>query len=117
MLDFPSKMLCKKERSEVLQQWDDWLEIPMLVLGFTWLGLFIVELVGGLTPLLRAIGGVIWIAFIVDFGIKFLLAPYRISYLKHNWLIAFSLFIPALRTFRIVSIFRSLQSVHAVREL
>ena len=47
MLDFPSKMLCKKERSEVLQQWDDWLEIPMLVLGFTWLGLFIVELVGG----------------------------------------------------------------------
>jgi voltage-gated potassium channel len=117
MLDFHSKMLCQRERSEVLQQWDEWLEIPMLVLGFAWLGLFIVELVGELTPLLKAIGGVIWIVFIVDFGIKFLLAPHRISYLKHNWLIAFSLFIPALRTFRIVTIFRSLQSVHAVRGL
>jgi voltage-gated potassium channel len=41
-----------QERSEILQQLDNWLETPMLVLGITWLGLFVVDLVWGLTPLL-----------------------------------------------------------------
>ncbi|MGB8703026.1 MAG: ion transporter [Thermosynechococcaceae cyanobacterium] len=101
----------------MLQQWDDWLETPMLVLGFAWLGLFIVELVWGLNPLLEVIGTLIWIAFIVDFGIQILLAPRKRSYLKHNWLTAFSLFIPALRTLRILQIIRPLQSVRAIRGL
>ncbi|MEH2336599.1 potassium channel family protein [Nostoc sp.] len=112
-----SKPALDQERSEVLQQLEDWLETPMLVLGFAWLGLFIVELVWGLNPLLEAIAAIIWIAFIIDFGIKFLLAPHRISYLRHNWLTAFSLFIPALRVFRILRVMQSLQSVHAVRGL
>jgi voltage-gated potassium channel len=107
----------EQERSEVLQQWEAWLEMPMLMLGFAWLGLFIVELVWGLNPLLAAIGTTIWIIFIVDFGIKFLLAPRRISYLRHHWLTAVSLFIPALRTLRILQVIRPLQSVHAVRGL
>jgi voltage-gated potassium channel len=41
-----------RERCEVLQQWEDWLEMPMLVLSFAWLGLFIIELVWGLNSLL-----------------------------------------------------------------
>jgi len=45
-----SKPTLDQERSEVLQQLEDWLETPMLVLGFAWLGLFIVELVWGLNP-------------------------------------------------------------------
>lgn len=81
------------------------------------MGLFIVELVWGLNHLLVAIAVIIWIAFIVDFGIKFLLAPSKTSYLKHNWLIVFSLLIPAVRTFRIVGVIQSLQSVHVVRGL
>ncbi|MEG3899527.1 MULTISPECIES: ion channel [unclassified Microcoleus] len=113
----PEKLAFDRERSEVLQQWEDWLETPMVVLSFAWLGLFIVELVWGLNPLLEAIGITIWIVFIVDFSIKFLLAPRKLSYLKHNWLIAFSLFIPALRTLRIVRFIQSLRSVHAVRGL
>lgn len=99
-----------RERCEVLQQWEDWLETPMLVLSFAWLGLFIVELVWGLNSLLEAIGTTIWIAFIVNFGIKFMLSPRRLSYLKHNWLIAFSLIIPALRIFRILRIIQPLRS-------
>jgi voltage-gated potassium channel len=113
----PEKLALEQERSEVLQQWEDWLETPMLVLGFAWLGLFIVELVWGLNPLLEAIGTLIWIVFIVDFEIKFLLAPRKNSYLRHHWLTAFSLFIPALRTLRIVQVIRPLQSVRAVRGL
>ncbi len=107
----------EQERNEVLQQWEGWLETPMLVMGFAWLVLFIVELVWGLNPLLEAIGTTIWIIFIIDFGVKFFLAPRRISYLRHHWLIAFSLLIPALRVFRIVGIIQALPSVHAVRGL
>jgi voltage-gated potassium channel len=113
----PKKSELDQERSEVLQQWEDWLETPMLVLGFIWLALFIIELVWGLNPLLEAIGTLIWIVFILDFGIKFLLAPRKNSYLRHNWLTAFSLFIPALRTLRMVQFIRPLQSVRAVRGL
>ena len=86
----------------------------MLMLSFTWLGLFIVELVWGLNPLLEAIGIIIWIIFIVDFCLKFILAPHKFYYLRHNWLIAFSLIVPALRIVRIV---RIIQSIHTVREI
>jgi voltage-gated potassium channel len=106
-----------QERSEILQQLDNWLETPMLLLGISWLGLFVVELVWGLTPLLETLGIIIWIAFILDFGIKFLLAPRRMAYLRHNWLSVLSLFIPALRILRILRIIQPLQSVHAVRGL
>jgi voltage-gated potassium channel len=106
-----------QERSEILQQLEDWLETPMLVLGIFWLGLFIIELVWGLTPLLEALGITIWIAFIIDFCVKLLLAPHRMAYLQHNWLLAFSLFVPAVRTLRILRIIQPLQSIHAVRGL
>jgi voltage-gated potassium channel len=116
-LDPPEMQALNQERSEVLQQWEAWLEMPLLVLGFAWLGLFIIELIWGLNPLLVAIGITIWIIFVVDFGVKFLLAPHKLPYLKHNWLIIFSLLIPALRTFRIVGVIQSLQSVHVLRGL
>ena len=105
----------EQECSEVLQQWEDWSETPMLVLSFAWLGLFIVELVWGLTPILEAIGTTIWIAFIMDFSIKFILAPRKLSYIKHHWLITLSLLMPALRIFRIVRVIQPLQSIHGVR--
>ena len=54
-LNQPKKSALDHERNEVLQQLEDWLEMPRLVLGFAWLGLFIVELVWGLNPLLEAI--------------------------------------------------------------
>jgi voltage-gated potassium channel len=116
-LNQPERQMLDRERSEVLQQWEDWLETPMLMLGFAWLALFIVELVWGLNPLLEAIGTLIWIVFILDFGVQFFLAPRKLFYLKHNWLTAFSLFIPALRTFRIVQVIQPLQSVRAIRGL
>jgi voltage-gated potassium channel len=105
----------ERECSEVLQQWEDWSETPMLVLSFTWLGLFIIELVWGLTPILEAIGTTIWIAFILDFIIKFILAPRKLIYFKHHWLIALSLLIPALRIFRMMQIIQPLNSIHGIR--
>ena len=107
----------EQERTELLQQLEDWLETPMLVLAFAWLALFIIELIWGLSPLLEIASNTIWIIFILDFIVKFALAPHKVSYLKGNWLTAISLLLPALRTFRLVRVVRSLRTVRAMRGL
>jgi voltage-gated potassium channel len=116
-LSLTEKQALNQQRNELLQQLEAWLETPMLLLGLAWLILFIIELIWGLTPLLELASLTIWILFILDFAIKFSLAPHRLSYLKHNWLTAISLLIPALRTFRIVSVVKALRTARAVRGL
>lgn len=113
----PSKRALEQEQTEILQQLEDWLEIPMLLLSFVWLALFVVELIWGLSPLLNTLGITIWILFILDFGLKFFLAPRKLTYLKQSWLKAFSLMLPALRVLRIVKVVRTLQTARAVRGL
>ncbi|ACC81561.1 ion transporter [Nostoc punctiforme] len=114
---FSEKQALEKERNEVLQQLEDWLEIPMLVLGFVWLALFIIEIIWGLNPLLEAFSITIWIIFILDFLLKLAIAPYKFSYIKSNWLTAISLLLPALRTFRVIRVIRILRTARAVRGL
>lgn len=89
----------------------------MLVLGFVWLALLLFELIRGLSPLLETIGIVIWVVFVLDFALKFLLAPDKSDYLKANWLTALALFVPALRVFRIVRVVRVLRVARAARGL
>ncbi len=104
-----------EERRSLVVHLEDWLEMPMLVLGFVWLGLLIYEFVWNLSPALELLGTIIWIIFILDFALKFLLAPDKIDYLKSNWLTALSLIVPALRAFRIFRVFRVLRAARAVR--
>lgn len=113
----PEKQALNKERREVLEQLEDWLETPMLVLGFAWLVLFIIELIWGLSPLLEVISTVIWIIFILDFTLKLTLAPRKVAYLKNNWLTAIALLVPALRMFRIARVLRVLRTARATRGL
>jgi len=47
----------------------------MLVLSFVWLGLLIAEVIWGLSPFLEWLGLAIWGTFILDFLLKFFLAP------------------------------------------
>ena len=54
----------KRERWELLQRLEDWLEMPMLVLGIIWLLLQVVELVWGLSPPLQIAGTIIWVPMI-----------------------------------------------------
>ena len=109
------KQAVEQERSEILQQLEDWLEAPMLVLAFGWLALFIMELIWGLNPLLEVVSTTIWIIFIADFLAKLAVAPRKISYIKSHWLTAFSLLLPALRTFRFIRVLRAFKTARAVR--
>ena len=74
----------RKERYELLQRLEDLLEMPMLALAFVWLALLIVELIWGESLLFEIIGAIIWGIFILDFAVKFVLAPHKVAYLKQN---------------------------------
>lgn len=107
----------KEERQSLVERLENWLEMPLLVLGFVWLILLIIELTGNLSPTLELLGTIIWIVFILDFALKFILAPDKTDYLKSNWLTTLSLLVPALRVFRIFRVFRVLQAARAARGL
>jgi voltage-gated potassium channel len=98
------KQVLDRERREILQKLENWLDLPMIILARVWLVLFVVELTIGLNPLLQAFGTVIWIIFIFDFVLTFAIAPRKLAYLKNNWLSAIALLIPALRIFRIAAL-------------
>lgn len=93
------------------------LEIPMVVLGLVWLALLVLELSWGLNRPLELLGLAIWIIFIADFVMKFVLAPAKSKFLRSNWLGALALLLPALRIFRIFRAFRALRAASAVRGL
>jgi voltage-gated potassium channel len=111
------KKTIENERNEILGLLEDWLETPMLVLGFVWLLLLVLELTTGLSEFLETVGTIIWIIFILDFAIKFTLAPHKLTYLKKNWLTAIALVVPALRVFRLLRVVRLLRVARAARGL
>jgi voltage-gated potassium channel len=105
----------ERERTDLLQALEDWLETPMVILAFIWLALLIIELTWGDRRLFATIGTVIWVVFILDFGVKFILAPHKVAYLTRNWLAAISLVLPALRIARAVRLLRVARIGRGVR--
>ncbi|HEY0732687.1 MAG TPA: ion transporter [Chitinophagaceae bacterium] len=105
----------QSERNILVRRIEHLLEVPMIFLGFVWLMLLAAEFIWGITPILETISIAIWIIFILDFVLKFSLAPSKRIYLKKNWLTAISLLIPALRIFRAFRVFRVLRGVRSVR--
>ena len=103
------------ERNKLLTSIEKVLEGPMIFLGFVWLVLLVIELVWGLSKPLEYTSLTIWIIFIIDFLISFILAPTKVVFLKRNWLTAVSLLIPALRVFRIFRFVRLLRGLRGIR--
>lgn len=107
-----------EERWSVLRELEDWLQIPMMVLSFAWLLLVIVELAWGTTRMLEVFGTAIWISFIVEFTLRFTLAPRKGSFLRRNWLTLIALVVPAfrlLRGVRFLKVARAARSFRLVR--
>jgi voltage-gated potassium channel len=107
----------ERERYELLQRLEDWMETPMLVLAFVWLALLIVELIWGESLWFEMIGTIIWVIFLLDFAVELILAPHKGAYFRRNWLTALSLLVPALRIVRIFRVFRLLRLARAGRGL
>jgi voltage-gated potassium channel len=105
----------ESERWGTLFELEEWLEKPMFVLSFVWLALFILEFTRGLPTTLETLGWAIWGIFVVDFALRFTIAPDKRAYLRRNAVTAISLVVPALRIFRIARAFRILQATRATR--
>lgn len=103
------------QRNRLLIRIEKVLEGPMIFLGFVWLVLLIIEFIHGFNYVLQLISTGIWILFICDFGLKLILAPKKLLFLKKNILTAISLFIPALRLFRIFRFIRLLRIFRGTR--
>jgi voltage-gated potassium channel len=103
------------ERQELLERVAELLEGPMVALGALWLILLIVELTSGLSPLLQLTSDAIWLAFVLDFLVRFAIAPRKGAYLKRHWLVALSLALPALRLLRGVRLLRAATLVRTAR--
>ena len=107
-------MASHAERWNALEQLDEWLRTPMLALSLAWLAIVVVELASGTSDLLETVGTVIWVIFILEFVLRFTLAPEKVPFLRSNWLTVIALVVPALRLFRA---FAALRAVRAARGL
>lgn len=107
-----------EERYQLLTLLERWLDFPMTLLGFMWLILLVVDLTQGLTPFFARVSDTIWIIFIINFLVEFILAPRKLKYLKRNWLTAIALMLPALRAlraFRAIRVFRAARATRGLR--
>ena len=111
----PMSIESTRERKKLLGRIEDLFEVPLIILGFIWLVLLVIELVFEPNPILEAIGIVIWIIFIIDFFLNFILAPSKGAYLKANVLTLVSLAVPAFRIFRLFRVFRILRLSRSLR--
>lgn len=106
-----------EERIELLSQINALLDFPLILLSVVWLILILVDFVYGLSPFLQTFNLVIWGIFIIDFFIELDISPKKKDYLKKNWLVALSLFLPALRVLSLFSGFRIARFANFVRSL
>ncbi len=108
-------MASARLRWRLLRDLDGWLTVPMALLSLAWLAIVVWELVSGSTNLLETVGTVIWIIFIIEFVIRFALAPAKQPFLKSNWLTILALAVPALRLFRAFRVLRAARALRGIR--
>lgn len=104
-------------RWETLEQLEEWLETPMIVLSFVWFTLVLVELIWGSARLFEIFGTLIWIVFIADFAIRLTIAPDKITFIRSNVITVLALALPALRMIRVLHFFRLVGAARGLRLL
>jgi voltage-gated potassium channel len=98
-----NKERLNEERVELLSQINALFDFPLLLLSIAWLILLIIDFIYGLSPLLEGLSLAIWGIIILDFFLELYIAPDRKVYIKQNWIVSLSLFLPGLRVLRVFS--------------
>lgn len=116
------RRIVRDERFELLDNVQAILEPAMTVLGLVFLVLLFLDYTasgvsernqGRIDTALQ----VIWAIFVLDFAVRFIIAPAKLAFLKDNWLGALSLALPFLRPLRVFRAARALRSFSLVRLL
>lgn len=96
-------------REDLLHRLERLTELPLLVLAFVMIPLLVGPLLWHLSPSDEAIfvtlDTFIWALFAVDLGVKVIVAPHRLAYLRRHWLEVLVVIVPFLRPLRILRIF------------
>lgn len=84
-------------------------EMPLMVMSFGMIpiltGLYLWDLSPAEERLYTVLEIGIWVCFAVIFAFKFILAPSKRAYLRHNWLDALLVILPVIRPLRIIRAF------------
>lgn len=91
-----------------LRDLERWTRTPMHILSFAWLMLLFGQLLEPNEKVLVAAGTAIWIVFIVEFAVRFALAPAKLRFVKKNILTVVALAVPALRLVGLLAALRFL---------
>lgn len=102
-------------RWQLLEQLDEWLNGPMMLLGLAWLAILVIELTSGSSKLLETVGTAIWIVFLAEFALRLALAPEKGDFLKSNWLTIIALIVPAFRLLRGLAFLRAGRALRSLR--
>ena len=105
----------EQERWQVLADLENWLERPMLILSFIWLSLVLIELIWTTSGVFELLGTIIWIIFILEFVLRFALAPRKINFLRRNPITIIALIAPAFRFLRVLRLLRLSRGLRLVR--
>jgi voltage-gated potassium channel len=101
-----ARRLTKAERQQLLLKLDRVTELPLLLLAFLMVPLLAGPYIWELTPseqaLLSGLNVIIWVSFAVDLGVKTLVAPERLRYLRQHWLDVVIVALPFVRPLRIL---------------
>jgi voltage-gated potassium channel len=101
-----------QERAERL---DEWLEVPLALLGLVWLGVIIVELWSGASGWTQWLSFGIWGIFLVEFAVRFVVAADKLEFLQAHRLDAASLVVPVLRVFTALRVLRAFTAFRSVQ--
>lgn len=97
------------QREALLYRIERLTELPLLILAFAMIPLLVGPLLWELSPaegtLFFTLDTFIWALFAVDLGIKVVVAPHRLAYLRRHWLEVLVVVVPFFRPLRILRIF------------
>jgi voltage-gated potassium channel len=105
----------RRERWKLVAQVARTLERPMLALSAIWIALLILEFTQGLPIALARLSDAIWVAFVLQFAVEFIVAPDKSTYLRKQWLTALSLVLPAFRLLRLTRLARVVRVSRGIR--
>lgn len=107
------------EQNELLEEIQNYLEMPMVVLSFIMLSLFLVEILVDLPPDTRRIIGLvqlfIWVVFVIEFVVELAVARGKWEFIKRNWLMTLAVLLPVLRVFRVLRAAKAVRSLMTIR--
>ena len=96
-------------REALLLRIERFTELPLLVLAFAMIPLLLGPFLWSLSPDEEAVfitlDTLIWAIFAIDLGVKVVVAPHRLAYLRRHWIEVLVVAVPFLRPLRLLRLF------------